>query len=95
MTFEALARAFEALSPIELDGQEFAFPLSHFREPLQHQTQAIYVSFSAVSDDGVRHNGELYLRKDRYSDLEVVDLAVPTIREIVNGSLPPGARQLL
>jgi hypothetical protein len=95
MTLDTLTKAFEARSPIDIDGTLFKFSLTGLREPLQHQTRAIDVTFAAVSASGVRHDGELHLGKDRYSDDEIADLAVETVREIASGNIPPGTRQLL
>jgi hypothetical protein len=48
----------------------------------------------ALSTDA-RHNGMLHLGADNYTDDEIADLAVNTIRDIVSGELPPGTSSLI
>jgi hypothetical protein len=93
-TFESLSAAFQARSPIDIDGTPFTFALTGFRESLPHEVEAIHVAFSAVNA-GARHNGELHLGKERYSEEEIAVLAINTIHAIASGELPPGTNQLL
>jgi len=93
MTLDTLTKAFEARSPIDIDGIGFTFWLTGLA-PRFHQTEAIDVAFTAVSASGVRHDGKLHLGSQRPED-EIADLAVETVREIARRDMPPGTCRLL
>ena len=93
-TREGIARAMEARSPIDIDGTRFTLSLLSARDPLPHETQAIHLAFTAVNGP-TRHNGQLHLGLDRYTDDEIADLAVQTIRDIAAGELPPDTISML
>ena len=94
-TFDSLAAALRAESPIDIAGSSFDLSLTGFRESQPHEGEAIHIAFTAVNLSGEQHRGELRLGKNRYSDVEIAKLAVHTILEIASGKLPPGARQLI
>jgi hypothetical protein len=93
-TREGIARAIEARSPITIDGTSFTIELADFKESLPYEVKHIEVLFMALSPND-RHNGKLHLGPDSYTDDELADLAVQTIRDIAAGKLPPGTVSLV
>jgi hypothetical protein len=93
MSQTSVARAIEARSPLDIDGTSFTISLAGYREPQPHETQQIQLAVSGVSGE-TRHRGLLTVAIGRFTDDEVADLAVETIRGIATGKLPPDTREL-
>jgi hypothetical protein len=88
-TRDGVARAIAMRSPVDIDGTSFTLTLSDFKESLLREVKHIEVLFVALSTEA-RHTGILHLGLDKYSDDEIADLAVNTIRDVVRGKPPPG-----
>jgi hypothetical protein len=93
-TRDGIANAIKARSPVDIDGTSFTLTVTEFKESLPHEVKHIEVHFKALSTDA-RHNGKLHLGPDNYTDDEIADLAMNTIRDIVRGKLPPGTSSLI
>ncbi len=93
-TREGIAQAIEARSPVDIDGTSFTISLADFKESRPYEVKHIEVLFTALSTSA-RHNGILHLGPDNYSNDEIADLAVDTLRDIVRGKLPPGTSALI
>lgn len=93
-TRDGIARAIEKRSPVDIDGTSFTLTLTELKKSLPHEVKYIEVLFMALSTDA-RHNGMLHIGPDNYTDDEIADLAVNTIRDIVRGKLPPGTSSLI
>jgi hypothetical protein len=93
-THDGIAHAIKTRSPVDIDGTSFTLTLTEFKESLPYEVKHIEVLFMALSTDA-RHNGMLHLAPDNYTDDEIADLVVNTIRDIVRGKLPPGTSSLV
>jgi len=93
-SFESLSRLLEAKSTIDIDETPHAVWLIEFRDPSPIQAQSVDVLIGARSQSQ-SYTGELHLTRDRYTDQEMVELAIDLMKRIVRGELPPGGRELL
>ena len=92
--FETLSRLLEARSAIDVDGTPHPVWLIEFRDPSPRGAQSVDVLIGARSQSQ-SYTGELHLTRDRYTDAEIVELAIALMKRIVRGELPPGGRELL
>jgi hypothetical protein len=93
-TFVKLTRAFEAQSPVDIDGTPFAVWLMEIREPEIPSSSAVDVVFGAKSHTAT-HIGELQLGREPLQDEAfVLEHAIEAIRKIVRAQLPPGTREV-
>jgi hypothetical protein len=93
LDLEALKAEF-ASRTIDIDGTTFTPSLFDVIQPKPYQTQQMRVRFIATGA-GTQHQGELGLGVDNYTNAEIADLAVHTIKEIAAGRLPPDVRSPL
>lgn len=92
--FDRLSEQLEVRSPIDIDGTPFAVWLIDIHEYEPPRRDAIQVLVGAKHADE-SHIGELHIDRRRLTEPDFPDIAVETMRRIVTGDLPPGARELL
>ena len=93
--FEELSKRIEQHSPLDIDGTPFAVWLIDVREPEQPLGTHVIVIVGA-QNQSEKHTGELHLGADRLEDLDYVEeSAIGVMKSIINGDLPPDARELL
>jgi hypothetical protein len=92
--FENLSRLLETRSPIDIAGTQHAVWLIEFRDASPTGAQSVDVLIGARSQSQ-SYTGELHLTRDRYTDAEIVGLAIDLMKRIVRGELPPGGREFL
>jgi hypothetical protein len=92
--FDSLSKQLEARSPIDVDGTRFTVWLIAIHEYAPQRPDAIQVVVGAKHADE-SHTGELRINRKRLSEPDFPDIVIETMRRIVSGDLPPGARELL
>jgi hypothetical protein len=91
---EALSRQFEGLAPFPAGGRQFRMFLTGVREPVLPTELHYIVSFGA-RDGAESYTGELGLGRETFERNDIAALAIDTMKAIIEGRLPSGARSLL
>ena len=93
-TLEKLPEELAAQPPFVAGGRQFQMYFIGVREPKLPTEHHLVVNFGA-KNDSESLQGQLGLTPGQYDSPEVAQLAVSTMKAIIEGRLPPGAKDLL